>query len=171
MSTIPSQSSLITDAQAYTVECAFCSAKVGEQCINLRSLTDSTREPQTYSAGVHKSRIKAYKALHLVAGVEHAAPATIANKQKPNYPQPVVKPNTDEDVIYVPIDGLEEPLPMKVKTVEIYAVIQSSEKAIQVENLNQYTAWIPKSVVISSSRNVLHIKTTFQINWIKTVTQ
>ena len=39
MSTIPAQSSLVTDEQAYTVECSFCSAKAGEQCINVRSVT------------------------------------------------------------------------------------------------------------------------------------
>ena len=63
MSAIPAQSSLVTDEQAYTIECGYCSAKVGEQCINVRSLADSTREPQYYSAGVHRARIKAYKAL------------------------------------------------------------------------------------------------------------
>ena len=36
MSTIPAQSNLVTDEQAYTVECRFCSAKAGEQCINVR---------------------------------------------------------------------------------------------------------------------------------------
>ena len=39
MSAIPSQSNLVTDNQAYTVECAFCSAKTGEPCINVRSVT------------------------------------------------------------------------------------------------------------------------------------
>ena len=66
MAAIPSQSSLVTDEQAYTVECSYCSAKVGEQCINVRSVVDSTREPQYYSSGVHKARIKAYKALNNV---------------------------------------------------------------------------------------------------------
>ena len=55
MSTIPSQSSLVTDDQAYTVECAFCSAKAGELCINVRSVLDTKRQPQYYSAGVYKA--------------------------------------------------------------------------------------------------------------------
>ena len=159
MSTIPSQSSLVTDAQAYTVECAFCSAKAGEPCINVRSVIDPTREPQYYSSGVHKPRIKAYKALNNVQGVEQPAPTKL-----PEYTKPVIKPKAVEDVIYAHIDGLEEPLPVKAKTVEIYAVICSTEKAILVENLNQYTAWIPKSVILASSRNILHVQATFQIN-------
>ena len=166
MAAIPSQSSLVTDEQAYTVECAFCSAKAGEQCINVRSVVDSTREPQYYSSGVHKARIKAYKALNNVEGIEQPAPAKL-----PEYAKPVIKPKSGEDVIYAHIDGLEEPLPVKVKSVEILAVLHSTEKAILIENLNQYTAWIPKSVISSSSRNVLHILSTFQINWIKTVTE
>ena len=166
MSTIPSQSSLVTDEQAYTVECNYCSAKAGEQCINVRSVVDSAREPQYYSSGVHKARIKAYKALNNVEGIEQPAPAKL-----PEYTKPVIKPKSDEDVIYTRIDGLEEPLPVKVKSVEILAVLHSTEKAIHVENLNQYTAWIPKSVIVSSSRNILHVRSTFQINWIKTVTE
>ena len=166
MSTIPSQSSLVTDEQAYTVECAFCSAKAGELCINVRSVVDPTREPQYYSAGVHKARIKAYKALNNVQGIEQPNPAKLAECSKP-----VTKPKTSVDIVYVPIEGLDKPLPMKVKLVEIYAVVQSTEKAIQVENLNQYTAWIPKAVVVSSSQNVLHIQSTFQIDWIKAVTE
>ena len=166
MSTIPSQSSLVTDEQAYTVECQFCSAKAGEQCINVRSVVDSTREPQYYSSGVHKARIKAYKALNSVQGIEQSAPAKLVECSKP-----VNKPKTDMNIIYVAFEGLAEPLPVKVKTVEIYAVVHSTEKAIQVENSNQYTTWIPKSVIISSSRNVLYIKSNFELNWIKTITQ
>ena len=166
MSTIPSQSSLVTDEQAYTVECSYCSAKAGEQCINVRSVVDSTREPQYYSSGVHKARIKAYKALNNVEGIEQSAPAKLVECSKP-----VIKPKADVNVIYVSFEGLDEPLPVKVKSIEIFAVTHSTEKAIRVENLNQYTAWIPKSVILSSSRNVLYIRSTFQINWIKTVTE
>ena len=166
MSAIPQQSSLVTDEQAYTVECKFCSANAGEPCINLRSLIDAGRKPQVYSAGVHKARIKAYKALHNVQGIEQPATAKLVECTKP-----VIKPKTDVNIIYVNFEGLAEPLPVKVKSVEILAVLYSTEKAIQVENLDQYTAWIPKSVLISSSRNVLHIQSTFQINWIKTVTE
>lgn len=166
MAAIPSQSSLVTDEQAYTVECRFCSAKAGEPCINVRSITDSTREPQYYSAGVHKARIKAYKALNNVQGIEQPIPAKLAESTKP-----VIKAKTPVDTIYVSIEGIDEPLPVKVKPIEIYAVVHSTEKAIQVENSDQYTTWIPKSVIISSSRNVLYIKTTFQLNWIKTVTE
>ena len=166
MATIPTQSTLVTDEQAYTIECQFCSAKAGEQCINVRSVVDSTREPQYYSSGVHKARIKAYKALNNVQGIEQSAPAKLVECSKP-----VIKPKTDVNVIYVAFEGLAEPLPVKVKTVEIYAVIHSTEKALLVENLNQYTAWIPKSVIVSSSRNILHVQSTFQINWIKTVTE
>ena len=166
MSTIPAQSSLVTDEQAYTIECGYCSAKVGEQCINVRSLADSTREPQYYSSGVHKARIKAYKALNNVEGIEQSIPAKLAECSKP-----VIKSKTPIDTVYVSIEGVAEPLPMKVKTVEIYAVVHSTEKAIQVENSNQYTAWIPKSVIISSSQNVLYIKSNFEFNWIKIITQ
>ena len=166
MSTIPSQSSLVTDEQAYTMECAYCTAKAGEQCINVRSVVDSTREPQYYSSGVHKARIKAYKALNNVEGIEQSAPAKLVECSKP-----VIKPKTDMNIIYVSFEGLAEPLPVKVKTVEIYAVVHSTEKAIQVENSNQYTTWIPKSVIISSSRNVLYIKSNFELNWIKTITE
>ena len=166
MATIPSQSSLVTDDQAYTVECAFCSAKAGEQCINVRSVVDSTREPQYYSSGVHKARIKAYKALNNVHGIEQPAPAKLVECSKP-----VIKSKTPVDTIYVSIEGVAEPLPVKVKTVEIYAVVHSTEKAIQVENSNQYTTWIPKSVIISSSRNVLYIKSNFEFNWIKIITE
>ena len=166
MSTIPSQSSFVTDAEAYTVGCDFCSAKAGELCINVRSVIDSNREPQYYSSGVHKARIKAYKALNNVEGIEQSAPAKLVECSKP-----VVKPKTDVNVIYVAFEGLAEPLPVKVKSVEILAVLHSTEKAIHVENLNQYTAWIPKAVIVSSSRNILHVQSTFQINWIKTVTE
>ena len=166
MSAIPAQSSLVTDEQAYTIECGYCSAKVGEQCINVRSLADSTREPQYYSAGVHRARIKAYKALNSVQGIEQPTPAKLAESTKP-----VIKAKTPVDTIYVSIEGIDEPLPAKVKPIEIYAVVHSTDKAIHVENLNQYTAWIPKSVIVSSSRNILHIQSTFQINWIKTVTE
>ena len=166
MSTIPAQSSLVTDDQAYTVDCEYCSAKPGEPCINLRSVVDSTREPQYYSSGVHKARIKKYKALNNVQGIEQPAPAKLVESSKP-----VIKPKADVDVIYVSFEGLDEPLPVKVKSVEIFAVTHSTEKAIRVENLNQYTAWIPKSVILTSSRNVLYIRSTFQINWIKTVTE
>ena len=166
MAAIPAQSSLVTDEQAYTVECSYCSAKVGEQCINVRSVVDSTREPQYYSSGVHKDRIKAYKALNSVQGIEQPAPAKLVECSKP-----VIKPKTDMNIIYASIEGIDEPLPVKVKPIEIYAVTHSTEKAIQVENSNQYRTWIPKSVIISSSRNVLYIKTTFQLNWIKTVTE
>ena len=166
MATIPSQSSLVTDEQAYTVECQFCSAKAGEQCINVRSVADSTREPQYYSSGVHKARIKAYKALNNVEGIEQSIPAKLAECSKP-----VIKSKTPTDTIYVSIEGVAEPLPVKVKTVEIYAVVHSTEKAIQVENSDQYTTWIPKSVIISSSRNVLYIKSNFELNWIKTITE
>ena len=166
MSTIPSQSSLVTDEQAYTVECSYCSAKAGEQCINVRSVVDSTREPQYYSSGVHKARIKAYKALNNVEGIEQSIPAKLAECSKP-----VIKSKTDMNIIYVSFEGLAEPLPVKVKSVEILAVLHSTDKAIHVENLNQYTAWIPKSVIVSSSRNILHVQSTFQINWIKTVTE
>lgn len=166
MSTIPMQSSLVTDDQAYTVDCAFCSAKAGELCINVRSVIDTSRQPQYYSAGVHKARIKAYKALNNVEGIEPATAAKLAE-----YVKPVTKPKTDEDVIYVHIEGLEEPLPVKVKTVEIYAVLRTSEKAIQVENTNQYTAWIPKSVIITSERNKLFIRSNFDISWYKSFTQ
>ena len=166
MATTPPQSSLVTDEQAYTVECQYCSAKVGEQCINVRSLADSTREPQYYSSGVHKARIKAYKALNSVQGIEQSAPAKLVECSKP-----VIKSKTPIDTIYVSIEGVAEPLPVKVKTVEIYAVVHSTEKAIQVENSDQYTAWIPKSVIISSSQNVLYIKSNFEFNWIKIITQ
>ena len=166
MSTIPAQSSLVTDEQAYTIECDFCTAKVGEQCINVRSIKDSSRELQYYSSGAHKARIKAYKALNNIEGIEQPIPAKLAECSKP-----VIKSKTPIDTIYVSIEGIDEPLPVKVKPIEIYAVVDSTEKDIQVENLNQYTAWIPKAVVVSSSRNVLYIKTTFQINWVKTVTE
>ena len=166
MSTIPARSSFVTDSEAYTVECPFCSAKAGEPCINLRSVVDSTREAQYYSSGVHKARITTYKALNNVQGIEQPAPTKL-----PEYTKPVIKPKAVEDVIYAHIDGLEEPLPVKAKTVEIYAVVRSTEKAILVENLNQYTACIPKSVVVSSSRNILHVQPTFQINWVKAVTE
>ena len=166
MSTIPNQSSLVTDDQAYTVECAFCSAKAGEPCINVRSVIDSNREPQFYSSGVHKARIKAYKALNNVEGIEEATAAKLVE-----YVKPETKPKTDEDIIYAHIDGLEEPLPVKVKTVEIHAVINTSEKAIKVVNSNQYTAWIPKSVIITSERNKLFIRSNFDISWSKTFTQ
>ncbi|MEG0486365.1 MAG: hypothetical protein RR575_00370 [Acinetobacter sp.] len=166
MATVPQQSSLVTDEQAYTIECDFCTAKAGEQCINVRSITDSSRELQYYSSGVHKARIKAYKALNNVEGIEQPIPAKLAE-----CPKPVIKSKTPIDTIYVSIEGVAEPLPVKVKTVEIYAVVHSTEKAIQVENSNQYTTWIPKSVIISSSRNVLYIKSNFEINWIKTVTE
>ena len=166
MSTIPPQSSLVTDDQAYTVECAFCSAKAGELCINVRSVVDSTREPQYYSSGVHKARIKAYKALNNVQGIEQPAPVKLVESSKP-----VIKPKADVNVIYVSFEGVTEPLPVKVKSVEIFAVTHSTEKAIRVENLNQYTAWIPKSVIVASSRNILHVQSTFQINWIKAVTE
>lgn len=166
MAAIPAQSSLVTDEQAYTVDCAYCSAKVGEQCINVRSVVDSTREPQYYSSGVHKARITSYKSLNNVQGIEQPAPVNLVESSKP-----VIKPKADVNVIYVSFEGLDEPLPVKVKSVEIFAVTHSTEKAIRVENLNQYTAWIPKSVILSSSRNVLYIRSTFQINWIKTVTE
>ena len=166
MSTIPPQSSLVTDDQAYTVECAFCSAKAGEPCINVRSVIDSTREPQYYSSGVHKARIKAYKALNNVDGIEQATAAKLVE-----YVKPEKKPKTDEDIIYTHIDGLENPLPVKAKTVEIRAVINTSEKAIQVVNSNQYTAWIPKSVIITSERNKLYIQLNFDISWYKSFTQ
>lgn len=166
MSTIPAQSSLVTDGQAYTVECAYCHAQVEEQCINVRSIKDSSRELQYYSSGVHKARIKAYKALNNVEGIEQPIPAKLAECSKP-----VIKSKTPIDTIYVSIEGVAEPLPVKVKTVEIYAVVHSTEKAIQVENSNQYTTWIPKSVIISSSRNILYIKSNFELNWIKTITQ
>ena len=166
MSTIPKQSSLVTDDQAYTVECAFCSAKAGEPCINVRSVIDSNREPQFYSSGVHKARIKAYKALNNVEGIE---PATAAKLVECVKPEP--KPKTDEDIIYTHIDGLENPLPVKAKTVEIRAVINTSEKAIEVVNSNQYTAWIPKSVIITSERNKLFIRCNIDISWYKSFTQ
>ena len=166
MSTIPAQSNLVTDEQAYTIECDFCTAKAGEQCINVRSIKDSSRELQYYSSGVHKARIKAYKALNNVEGIEQPIPAKLAECSKP-----VIKTKTPVDTIYVAIEGINEPLPVKVKTVEIYAVTHSTEKAIQVENSNQYTTWIPKSVIISSSRNILYIKSNFELNWIKTITQ
>ena len=166
MSTIPAQTSLVTDEQAYTVECAFCTAKAGEQCVNVRSITDSTREIQHYSSGVHKARIKAYKALNNVEGIEQPIPAKLAEGSKP-----VIKAKTPVDTIYVSIEGIDEPLPVKVKPIEIYAVVHSTVKAIQVENANQYTTWIPKSVIIYSSRNVLYIKSNFELNWIKTITE
>lgn len=166
MATIPAQSSLVTDEQAYTLECDYCSAKAGEHCINLCSIVDSTREPQYYSSGVHKARIKAYKALNSVQGIEQSAPAKLVECSKP-----VIKHKTDINIIYVAFEGLTEPLPVKVKSVEILAVLHSTEKAIHIENLNQYTAWIPKSMIVSSSRNILHVQSTFQINWIKTVTE
>ena len=166
MSTIPSQSSLVTDDQAYTVDCAFCTAKAGEPCINVRSVIDSNREPQFYSSGVHKARIKAYKALNNVEGIEEATAAKLVE-----YVKPEKKPKVAEDIIYTHIDGLEEPLPVKAKTVEIRAVINTSEKAIKVVNSNQYTAWIPKSVIITSERNKLFIRSNFDIHWTKTVTQ
>lgn len=166
MAAIPALSSLVTDDQAYTVDCAYCSAKAGEPCINLRSVVDSTREAQYYSSGVHKARITTYKALNNVQGIEQPAPAKLVECSKP-----VIKSKTDMNIIYVAFEGLAEPLPVKVKSVEILAVIHSTEKAIHVENLNQYTAWIPKSVIVSSSRNILHVQSTFQINWIKTVTE
>ena len=166
MATIPAQSSLVTDEQAYTVECGFCSAKTGEQCINVRSVVDSTREPQYYSSGVHKDRIKAYKALNDVQGIEQPIPVKLAECSKP-----VIKSKTPIDTIYVSIEGVAEPLPVKVKTVEIYAVVHSTEKAIQVENSNQYTTWIPKSVIISSARNILYVKSNFELNWVKTITE
>ena len=166
MSTIPSQSSVVTDDQAYTVDCAFCSAKAGEPCINVRSVLDTKREPQYYSAGVHKPRIKAYKALNNVEGIEEATAAKLVE-----YVKPEKKPKVDEDIIYAHIDGLEKPLPVKAKTVEIYAVLRTSEKAIQVANSDQYTAWIPKSVIITSERNKLFIQLNFNISWYKTFTK
>lgn len=166
MSTIPSQSSLVTDDQAYTVDCAYCSAKAGEPCINVRSVVDSAREPQYYSSGVHKARITSYKALNNVQGIEQPAPVKLVDCSKPK-----VNAKTDVSIVYLPFEGVDEPLPVKVKSVEIFAVTHSTEKAIQVENLNQYTSWIPKSVILASSRNVLYIQSTFQINWIKTVTE
>ena len=166
MSTIPSQSKLVTDDQAYTVDCAFCSAKAGELCINVRSVLDTKRQPQYYSAGVHKARIKAYKALNNVEGIEPATAAKLVECVKPEK-----KPKTDEDIIYTHIDGLEEPLPVQAKTIEIRAVINTSEKAIQVVNSNQYTAWIPKSVIITSERNKLYIQLSFDISWYKSFTQ
>ena len=166
MAAIPPQSSLVTDEQAYTLECGFCSAKVDEQCINVRSVVDSTREPQYYSSGVHKDRIKAYKALNSVQGIEQSAPAKLVE-----CPKPVIKSKTPIDTIYVSIEGVAEPLPVKVKTVEIHAVINTSEKAIKVVNSNQYTAWIPKSVIITSERNKLFIRSNFDISWSKTFTQ
>ena len=166
MATIPAQSSLVTDEQAYTVGCDFCTARAGEQCINVRSVTDSTREIQYYSSGVHKARIQAYKALNNVQGIEQPIPVKLAECSKP-----VIKTKTPVDTVYVSIEGINEPLPVKVKPIEIYAVVHSTEKAIQVENANQYTTWIPKSVIISSSRNILYIKSNFGLNWIKTITQ
>lgn len=166
MSTIPAQSSLVTDEQAYTVECAFCSAKAGEPCINVRSVIDSNRKPQYYSSGVHKARIKAYKALNHVEGIEEATAAKLVE-----YVKPVTKPKVDEGIVYAHIDGLDAPLPVKAKTVEIQAVIRTSEKAIQVVNSNQYTAWIPKSVIITSERNKLFIRSNFDISWYKSFTQ
>ena len=135
MSTIPVQSSLVTDDQAYTVECSFCSAKAGEPCINVRSVIDSTREPQYYSSGVHKARIKAFKALNNVEGIEEATAAKLVECSKP-----VIKNKTDVHIVYVTFEGLADPLPVKVKSVEILAVLYSTERAIQVENLDQYTA-------------------------------
>ena len=166
MSTIPSQSSLVTDEQAYTVDCAFCSAKAGELCINVRSVLDTKRQPQYYSAGVHKARIKAYKALHHVEGIEEATAAKLVE-----YVKPEPKPKVDEGIVYARIDGLDAPLPVKAKTVEIQAVISTSEEAIQVVNSNQYTAWIPKSVIITSERNKLFIRYNFDISWYKSFTQ
>ena len=166
MAAIPSQSSLVTDEQAYTIGCDFCTAKAGEKCIKVRSITDSTRELQYYNSGVHKARIKAYKTLNNVEGIEQPIPVKLAECSKP-----VIKAKTPVDTIYVSIEGIDEPLPVKVKPIEIYAVVHSTEKAIQVENSDQYTTWIPKAVIISSSRNVLYIKTNFQLNWIKTVTE
>ena len=166
MSTIPSQSSLVTDDQAYTVDCAFCSAKAGELCINVRSVLDTKRQPQYYSAGVHKARIKAYKALNHVEGIEEATTAKLVE-----YVKPEPKPKADEGIVYAHIDGLDTPLPVQAKTVEIRAVINTSEEAIQVVNSNQYTAWIPKSVIITSERNKLYIQLNFDISWYKSFTQ
>ena len=166
MSTIPSQSSLVTDEQAYTVDCAFCSAKAGEPCINVRSIIDSKREPQFYSSGVHKARIKAYKALNNVEGIEQATAAKLVE-----YVKPEPKPKVDEGIVYAHIDGLDAPLPVQAKTIEIRAVIRTSEKAIQVVNSDQYTAWIPKSVIITSERNKLFIRSNFDISWYKSFTQ
>ena len=165
MSTIPAQSSFVTDSEAYTVECPFCSAKAGEPCINVRSVIDSTRKPQYYSSGVHKARITSYKALNNVQGIEQPAPAKLVDRTQHN-----VKPKKVENIIYVPIEGVVEPLPVKVKTVEIYAVLRSTEKAIQVENSDGYTSWIPKSVIIATELNKLFIRSNIEINWIKTVT-
>lgn len=165
MSTIPSQSSLVTDDQAYTVDCAYCSAKAGEPCINVRSVVDSAREPQYYSSGVHKARITAYKALNNVQGIEQPAPVKLVERVQHN-----IKPKKAEDIIYVPIEGVADPLPVKVKTVEIYAVLHTTEKAIQVENSDGYTSWIPKSVIIATELNKLFIRSNIEINWIKTVT-
>ena len=166
MSTIPSLSSLVTDEQAYTVECQFCSAKAGEPCINVRSVVDPTREPQYYSAGVHKARIKAYKALNNVEGIEEATAAKLVE-----YVKPEPKPKVDEGIVYAHIEGLDVPLPVQAKTVEIRAVINTSEKAIKVVNSDQYTAWIPKSVIITSERNKLFIRSNFDISWYRTFTQ
>ena len=83
----------------------------------------------------------------------------------------VIEAKTHVDTVYASIEDIDEPLPVKVKSVEIFAVLRSTEKAIRVENLNKYTAWIPKSVIVSSSRNILHVQSTFQINWIKAVTE
>lgn len=165
MSTIPSQSSLVTDDQAYTVDCAYCSAKAGEPCINVRSVVDSAREPQYYSSGVHKARITAYKALNNVQGIEQPAPVKLVERVQHN-----IKPKKAGDIIYVPIEGVADPLPVKVKTVEIYAVLHTTEKAIQVENSDGYTSWIPKSVIIATELNKLFIRSNIEINWIKTVT-
>ena len=97
MATIPAQSSLVTDEQAYTVECSYCSAKVGEQCINVRSVVDSTREPQYYSSGVHKARITAYKALNNIQGIEQPAPVKLVERVQHN-----IKPKKAEDIIADP---------------------------------------------------------------------
>lgn len=166
MANVPQRSSFVTDAEAYTVGCDFCTARAGEQCINVRSITDSTREIQYYSCGVHKARINTYKTLNNVQGIEQPIPVRLAECSKP-----VIEAKTPVDTIYVSIEGIDEPLPVKVKPVEIYAVLHSTEKAILIENLDQYTTWIPKSVIISSSRNVLYIESNFELNWIKTVTE
>lgn len=166
MANIPTQSSLVTDEQAYTVGCDFCTARAGEQCINIRSVTDPTREIQYYNSGVHKARIQAYKALNNVQGIEQSIPAELAECSKP-----VIKTKTSVDTVYISIEGIDAPLPVKVKTVEIYAVVHSTEMAIQVENFNHYTTWLPKSVIISSEKNVLYVKSNFELNWVKTITE
>lgn len=186
MSSIPAQSSIVTDSQAYTIECPYCTAAVGEHCINKESIKDSMRTIQYYSSGVHKARIKAYKKLHNVQGIEHSTPTTLNKNQTlvaesqtksdtttAEPPQlPInLESQTDMVIRYLPVEGFEKLLPIQVKVVEIEAVLHSTANAIQVMNKQQYVTWIPKSVIKDTAGATLFIKSNFQLTWVLEVNQ